>query len=156
MRLARDLAGGFLVCSGYLFAIRRELVQDVPQDSLAEDAVISHHIAQQGYRIRYAPDARVFVKYPDNYGDWLRQRVRSAGGYAQDYVRLSPFRMRSPRLELVKGTPRALRYARSPRELFWTLLLFGARLHLWALVLINVRLRKRSARTLWQRVESTK
>lgn len=156
MRLARDRANDFVVCSGYLCAARRSLVAEVPTDALAEDAVISHRIAQQGYRIRYAPAARVFVKYPDTYRDWLRQRVRSAGGYAQGYVRESPYRMRSPRLELVKGTPRALRYATNMREFAWTLLLFAARLHLWFLVLVNVRILGRSLRALWHRVESTK
>jgi cellulose synthase/poly-beta-1,6-N-acetylglucosamine synthase-like glycosyltransferase len=156
MRLARAHAHDFLVCSGYLCAIRAGLIDDVPQDALAEDAVISHRIAQLGYRIQYAPQARVFVKYPSTYGDWLRQRVRSAGGYAQDYVRSSPYRMRSPWLELVKGAPRALGYPRTAREFLWTLLLFAARLHLWLLVFVNVRILRRPLRVLWQRVESTK
>jgi len=156
MRLARDRAGQFLVCSGYLFAFRRPLVKHIPEDALAEDAVISHMIARQGYRIRYAPQARVFVKYPTTYRDWLRQRVRSAGGYAQDYVRRSPVRMRSARLEVLRGTPLALRYPRDPREFLWTGMLFAARLHLWLLVLVNVRLLRRPLEVLWKRVETTK
>ena len=95
MRLARDQAGQFLLCSGYLFAFRRALIGEIPIDALAEDAVISHEIAQAGYRIRYAPEAQVYVRYPTTYRDWLRQKVRSAGGYAQDYIRKSPFSMRS-------------------------------------------------------------
>ncbi len=155
-RLRRDCASKFLLCSGYLFAFRRELIDEVPEDALAEDAVISHRIAQQGYRIRYAPEAHVFVKYPTTYSDWLRQKVRSAGGYAQDYVRTSPMRMRSPWREALTGALPALRYARNPREFLWTLLLFAARLHLWLLVLIKVRLLRRPLRKLWQRVETTK
>jgi cellulose synthase/poly-beta-1,6-N-acetylglucosamine synthase-like glycosyltransferase len=155
-RLKRDRAGDFLLCSGYLFAFRRALIDRVPEDALAEDAVISHRIAQQGYRIRYAPEARVFVKYPTTYSDWLRQKVRSAGGYAQDYVRTSPVRMRSPWREAITGALPALRYARNVREFFWTLLLFAARLHLWLLVLVKVRLLRRPLRKLWQRVETTK
>ena len=155
-RERRANASGFLVCSGYLFALRRRLIGEVPTDALAEDAVISHVVAQQGHQIRYAPEARVFVKYPDTYRDWLRQRVRSAGGYAQDYVRRSPFRMRSPWLEILMGTPLALGYPRSPREFLWTLILFAARLHLWLLVLVNVRLLRRPLSALWRRVESTK
>lgn len=155
-RLRRDCAGKFLLCSGYLFAFRRKLIDEVPGDALAEDAVVSHLIAQQGYQIRYAPEAHVFVKYPTTYSDWLRQKVRSAGGYAQDYVRKSPVRMRSPWREALTGTLPALRYARNPREFFWTLLLFAARLHLWLLVLIKVRLLHRPLRKLWQRVETTK
>ncbi|NLF01606.1 MAG: glycosyltransferase [Anaerolineales bacterium] len=156
MRLARDQAGGFLVCSGYLFAFRRALVTHVPEDALAEDAVISHRIAEQGYRIRYAPQSRVFVRYPTTYADWLRQRVRSAGGYAQDYVRKSAYQMRTPGLEIRHGTAAALRYPRNAREVVWTLLLFLARLHLWLLVFIHVRVRRRSLAALWQRVETTK
>jgi len=156
MRLSRDRAGQFLVCSGYLFALRRALIERVPEDALAEDAVISHRVARQGYRIRYAPQACVFVKYPATYRDWLRQKVRSAGGYAQDYVRRSPLRMRSPWLEIANGTCLALRYPRNLREFLWTLLLFAARLHLWLLVFINVRLLHRPLTALWQRVETTK
>ncbi|MDY7080802.1 MAG: glycosyltransferase [Chloroflexota bacterium] len=156
MRLNRDRDSKFLVCSGYLFAFRRELIEHVPEDALAEDGVISHLIARQGYRIRYAPRARVFVKYPTTYRDWLRQKVRSAGGYAQDYIRESPVRMRSAWLEIWYGTRLALRYPRHPREFLWTLLLFAARLHLWLLVFINVRLLHRPLPALWQRVETTK
>ncbi len=180
-RLARDEAGAFLLCSGYLFAIRKRLLTaeggetargedaarpisaprrpaptPIPEDALAEDAVISHLIAQQGYRIRYAPEAKVYVKYPDTYGDWLRQKVRSAGGYAQEYVQSSPYRMRSAKLEAQHGTVFALTYAQSPREFWWTLWLFLARLHLWLLVFWQVKVRKRPLPELWQRVESTK
>ncbi|HDQ72832.1 MAG TPA: glycosyltransferase [Chloroflexi bacterium] len=156
IRQIRDLEGAFIVCSGYLFAIRRALIEHVPEDALAEDGVISHLIAQQGYRIRYAPEAHVLVKYPTTYRDWLRQKVRSAGGYAQDHIRKSPFRMRSAWQEMWHGSRIALRYPRHPRELMWTLLLFAARLHLWALVFLNVRLLRRPLKSLWQRVETTK
>lgn len=160
IRLARDRAtdrgqARFLLCSGYLCAFRNTLVDRVPEDALAEDAVISHRIAQQGVRIRYAPDAHVYVRYPTTYSDWLRQKVRSAGGYTQNYVRQSPFRMRSAWLEAANAWV-ALRYPRNLREFFWTLLLFGARIHVWLLVLIKVRLLRRPFDTLWRRVESTK
>ena len=156
IRQSRHAAGEFLLCSGYLFAARKALIPFIPEDALAEDAIISHRIAEQGYAIRYTAEAAVFVKYPDSYADWLRQKVRSAGGYAQDYVRNSAFAMRSAKLEAQRGTALALKFARSPRELGWTLLLFAARLHLWWLVFWRVRVLKRPLTTLWQRVESTK
>ncbi|MBN1260455.1 MAG: glycosyltransferase [Anaerolineae bacterium] len=156
VRAARDGKGEFLLCSGYLFAARRNLLGHIPEDALAEDAVISHQIAQAGYRIRYAPQARVAVKYPTTYDDWLRQKVRSAGGYAQDYVRQSPFRMRSLQREIIDGTRLALAFPENAREFAWTVLLFAARLHLWALVFVKVRLFRRPLSALWQRVESTK
>jgi cellulose synthase/poly-beta-1,6-N-acetylglucosamine synthase-like glycosyltransferase len=156
MRQARSRSGRFLLCSGYLFAFRRQLIDQVPEDALSEDAVISHRIAQKGYSIAYAPEARVYVKYPTTYSDWLRQKTRSAGGYAQAYVRESPVRMRSAWLEFRTGSWMALQYPRNAREFAWTLLLFAARLHLWLLVFVKVRLLRRPLPTLWERVESTK
>lgn len=155
-RLRRDALREFLLCSGYLFAYRKALIDHIPEDALSEDAVISHRIAEQGYRIRYAPDSLVYVKYPTTYQDWLMQKVRSAGGYAQKYVRDSPFQMRSAKLEAIHGTRMALRYAKTVRELGWTLQLFAARVHLWSLVFWQVRVKKRPLPELWQRVESTK
>lgn len=155
-RLKRDAAGQFFVCSGYLYAIRARLIEHVPEDALAEDAVVSHLIGEQGYRVRYAPQAEVFVKYPTTYRDWLKQRVRSAGGYAQPIIARSPLRMRSFWHEVAAGTWRAWRYPRTLREFLWTLALFAARLHLWLLIFWHVRVRREPLHRLWQRVESTK
>jgi cellulose synthase/poly-beta-1,6-N-acetylglucosamine synthase-like glycosyltransferase len=155
-RLKRDSAGQFFVCSGYLYAIRKGLVEHVPEDALAEDAVVSHLIGEQDYRIRYAPQAEVFVRYPTTYSDWLKQKVRSAGGYAQPMIARSPLRMRSFWHELAAGTWRAIRYARNLRELIWTLALMAARVHLWSLIFWRVYVRRMPLEQLWQRVESTK
>lgn len=155
-RLRRARAGDFLVCSGYLFAARKAALPPIPPDALAEDAVISHRVAEQGLRVGYAPEAIVYVKYPDSYADWLRQKVRSAGGYAQVYVRRSPVRMRSARLEARYGAALAWRFPRTWRERWWTVLLFAARLHLWLLIFWRVRVQKRPFADLWQRIESTK
>jgi cellulose synthase/poly-beta-1,6-N-acetylglucosamine synthase-like glycosyltransferase len=155
-RSGRDRDGRFLVCSGYLYAIRAGLIDRIPEDALAEDAVVSHLIGQQGYRIRYAQEALVFVKYPDTYRDWLCQKVRSAGGYAQPVIAASPLRMRSFRHEAASGTIRVLKYAQNLREFVWTLAQFAARLHMWLLIFWRVRVRKVPLTTLWKRVESTK
>jgi cellulose synthase/poly-beta-1,6-N-acetylglucosamine synthase-like glycosyltransferase len=154
-RQQRDAAGRFFVCSGYLYAIRTGLVDHIPEDALAEDAVISHLVGQQGYRTRYAPEAEVFVKYPQTYTDWLAQKVRSAGGYVQPIIARSPLRMRSFRHEAA-GTWRAVRYAHNLRELIWTLALMAARLHLWLLIFWRVQVQRQPLTELWKRIESTK
>ena len=155
-RAKRAANGQFLLCSGYLFAYRKSLMPIIPVDALAEDAVISHKIAEQSYTIAYAPSAKVTVKYPDTYADWLKQKVRSAGGYAQSYITKSPVQMRSARLEIRDGTWFALTYGKTWRERWWTVWLFVARLHLWLLVYWKVRVRRVSLTHLWQRVGSTK
>jgi biofilm PGA synthesis N-glycosyltransferase PgaC len=154
-RLRRARGGEFLECSGYLYAFRRSLVGPIPEDSLAEDGLISHRVWEQGYLTAYAPEALVYVKYPASYRDWITQKIRSMGGYAQQYV--EPSRgMRSFRQEALNGVWAAIRYARSARELWWTLLLFVARVYVWLRVWWDVKCRKRPFSTLWQRVNSTK
>lgn len=146
----------FFVCSGYLYAVRKHLLERVPEDALAEDAVISHMIAMKSMTISYVPEAEVYVLYPDTYSDWLKQKVRSAGGYTQKVIADSPLRMRSFRHEVMAGTVRSLQYAKSFKELFFTIALFAARIHLWFLIFWRVKVRKLPLSTLWQRVESTK
>jgi cellulose synthase/poly-beta-1,6-N-acetylglucosamine synthase-like glycosyltransferase len=155
-RSIRDSRAEFLVCSGYLYAVRAALVDPIPEEALAEDAVISHSIAEKGFRVRYTQNSRVFVRYPATYRDWLTQKVRSTGGYAQPVIARSRFQMRSFRREAATGPLRALHYARNIREVAWTILLAAARLHLWLLVFWRVRVQRRPLAELWQRVETTK
>ena len=154
-RLRRARAGEFLESSGYLYAFRRPLVQPIPEDSLAEDGLISHRVWEQGYLTAYAPEAIVYVKYPATYRDWITQKIRSMGGYAQQYVQASRG-MRSFRREALGGAWAAIRYARNARELWWTVLLFAARIYVWLRVWWDVKCRKRPFSELWQRVNSTK
>jgi cellulose synthase/poly-beta-1,6-N-acetylglucosamine synthase-like glycosyltransferase len=154
-RMLRAARGEFLECSGYLYAFRRALVGVIPEDSLAEDGWVSHHVWEQGFRTTYAPEALVYVKYPTSYGDWMKQKIRSTGGYAQGYVPAERG-MRSFRREALAGVGSALRYAHSARELWWTLCLFAARLHVWLRVWWDVKWRRRPFADLWQRVNSTK
>jgi cellulose synthase/poly-beta-1,6-N-acetylglucosamine synthase-like glycosyltransferase len=155
-RRERDHREQFFACSGYLYAIRAGLITHIPEDALAEDAVVSHQIAEQGFKVRYVSDARVQVKYPSTYRDWLKQKIRSAGGYIQPVIAQSPLRMRSFKHEAFSGALRALRYPRNLREFLWTIALFAARLHLWLLILWRVRVQRQPLTRLWQRVESTK
>lgn len=155
LRSLRAVSGEFFESSGYLYAFRSGLIAAIPEDSLAEDGLISHRVADLGLRTAYAPDAVVYVKYPSTYSDWTKQKIRSMGGYAQNYVHAARG-MRSFRREALDGTVAALKYARGPRELWWTLLLFAARLHVWLRVWWDVKLRKRPFAALWQRINSTK
>ncbi len=154
-RLLRASRGEYLECSGYLYAFRRSLWNPIPEDALAEDGLISYRVWQQGYRTAYAPQALVYVKYPASYQDWLKQKTRSTGGYAQPYLKGAPG-MRSVRQEAVGGMLAALRYADNLRELWWTILLFAARVHVWLRVWWNVKLHNRPFEAVWQRVDSTK
>ncbi|HLD07286.1 MAG TPA: glycosyltransferase [Candidatus Nanoarchaeia archaeon] len=148
----RRMRGNFVECSGYLYAIRN-VIREVPEDALADDAYISHLIAEQGYTIAYAPAAKVYVKYPSTFSDWLLQKRRSAGGTLQIRRRFGKG-MRGFRKES-RGIFSALSYARNVRECGYTIMLIFARICLWLLIQHDQRIARKGF-SIWKRVESTK
>ena len=145
----------FLVCSGYLMAIRN-ILDSIPEESLSDDAVISNLIYAKGYKIAYSPNALVYVKYPDNFSDWLKQKRRSAGGYLQ--IKKLAYRKDDMRsfVKESSGLFRALKYPKNLKEFYWTFLLVLARLYLWLVVFVDLKIRRRNFYSMWKRVESTK
>jgi len=156
-RLERVQQGQFIVASGYLFAMKR-LFDAIPDDALADDGVMSYIIWQKGYKIGYAEKAFVYVKYPTTFRDWVLQKKRSTGGGKQikEYFGDNIPRMRSFIREVVDGTGKALSYPNSPKEFFYTAMLFLARLYLWTKILIDLHLKKKDFKEIWKRVETTK
>jgi cellulose synthase/poly-beta-1,6-N-acetylglucosamine synthase-like glycosyltransferase len=156
IREDRVRKGKMIVCSGYLYAIRKNLIGKIPEDALSEDAVISHLIYEKGYKTAYSPKAEVYVKYPTNFNDWIKQKKRSAGGYNQlSYFVKDKERMRSFAKES-SGIFQVLAYPKKIKEFFYTSALIFARIYLWLLIFIDINLRKKSFKKVWVRVESTK
>lgn len=143
-----------IFCSGYLFAIRKSLMPKLPEELLSEDGYISHRVYQKRYKIAYAPKAKVFITYPKNFSDWINQKRRSVGGYNQNY-KLLGVKIRSFSAES-KNFWQLFKYVKLPKNLFWLLQLFAARVYLWAVIYRDINLRKKSRRELWVRVDSTK
>ncbi|MBT3985319.1 glycosyltransferase [archaeon] len=148
--------GKFIVCSGYLFAMKNVL-DSLPEDALSDDAVMTHMIHEKGYKIGYAPEAKVYVKYPTNFKDWIIQKKRSAGGYNQlkQYFPQRK-RMRSFWKEIAEGWYKPLTYPRTPKEVIWTLWLYMCRLYLWFKIYQDINLKQKKFEEVWVRVESTK
>ncbi len=147
-------------CSGYLYAIRQNLIDSIPENSLSDDAVITEVVKNNKYRIIYASRSMVAVKYPDNFKDWLLQKKRSLGGYSQR-IKIGEHRLKINRLrnfvqETTGGFKLFISYPKNIREYWWTIVLFLSRIYLWFLILIDIKLRKKSFQKIWQRIESTK
>ncbi|MHC1716556.1 MAG: glycosyltransferase family 2 protein [Candidatus Dojkabacteria bacterium] len=148
----------FFPMSGYIMAIRK-MDFKIPSNVLSDDAYISYVIRNLGFDIAYAPEAICYVKYPSNFKDYLKQKVRSLGGFVQ-LKKLGVFKKdrqsRSFFIEL-GYTFFALGYAKNFREFCWSLLLFPARLITWIMILWEREiLRKDMPKTGWERIESTK
>lgn len=155
-RMELQSKGKFLVCSGYLMAMRAKIINSIPENALSDDAVITHLIYKKGFSIKYAPKSIVNVKFPTNISDWIKQKRRSAGGYNQmKYLIGEKDEMRSFFKESSKISW-ALSYPKNIREVMWTLMLIPTRIYLWVLIFIDINLKKKSFEKLWVRVESTK
>ena len=143
-----------IFCSGYLFAIKKELMPKLPEELLSEDGYISHMVYQKKYKINYAPNAEVYINYPKNFGDWIKQKRRSVGGYNQNY-KLLGVKIRSFSAES-KNFWQLFKYAKNLKQLSWLFQLFIARIYLWAIIYRDINIKKKNREELWVRVDSTK
>ncbi len=141
-------------CSGYLFAIRKNLFPRLPNELLSEDGFISHNVYENDYKIDYKENANVYVKYPDNFHDWVIQKKRSAGGYNQIKMLLGK-EIRSFKKESL-GMFGLFKYVSNLKEFFWLNILFLARIYLWIVIYLDINLKKKSLKEIWKRPWSTK
>lgn len=73
--------------AGELFSIRTELYEDVPEDVLLDDFIISLRIAQRGYRVLYEPRAYAVEEPSANMKEERKRKVRiGAGGFQSIYM----------------------------------------------------------------------
>lgn len=144
-----------IFCSGYLFAIRRNIFPKLSENLLAEDGFISQKVYLKGYKIKYSENSKVYAKYPTNFSDWIKQKKRSAGGHNQIKKIFGKSEIRSFKTEAL-GAFKLFKYVSSFRELIWLIMLYFSRLYLWILIYRDINLRKKKREELWQRVESTK
>ena len=147
----------FLECSGYLFGFRNK-IDKIPLN-VAEDAYIPYVFYLKDYGIAYTENAKVFVKNPDNFKEWLNQRKRTSKAHETlgDYVDVDKIpRVKSFKNEIVYGFFSALSYPKNLKEIFWTFLLFFARFYMWLGVFYDTKIKRKHYTDVWERIESTK
>ena len=130
-RLKLNKEKEFFQSTGYLFAIRSDIIKEIPLD-VPEDAIIPYLIWKKGYRNLYAPEAKVYVKYPTNWDDWTKQRIRTIKAH-ENINKLFPDMPRTKSFfnEIKEGALFALLQPRTLGEFFWTADLFLARLYIY-------------------------
>lgn len=153
LREKKYINNDFFEATGYLFAIRKTLFKKIPKNTLSEDGYISYTIYNSGYRLKYDKNALVYVKFPDNFSDWIKQKRRATGGYTQGLVKNTN---RSFIKEAYNGFLLLFIYPKNIKEFFYLLLLFIARIYLWIVIFIDLKMRKIPFEKVWVRVESTK
>ncbi|MCK9531707.1 MAG: glycosyltransferase family 2 protein [Gammaproteobacteria bacterium] len=65
---------------GGMFAVRAELVGQVPEHLILDDFYIAMGVAAHGYRLRYEPRAQAVEKVPARVSQEFRRKVRIAAG----------------------------------------------------------------------------
>lgn len=144
--------------SGYLYAAKKFDDMIFPEDTLVDDGWISLKVLSLGKKISYSSNSYVYVKYPKTLSDWFKQKRRSAGGYSQlDKMKISVPGNRPKRnfLEEIKYLFYPLFYAKSLKQLIYSLLLYPARFILWILINFD-KISGKQTKKLWVRIESTK
>jgi len=121
----------FMQCSGYLFAIRNNLVKETYPD-VPEDCIIPYMVWKKDYRVAYVPRAEVYVQYPNNLKDWISQRVRTIKAH-ENISKLVPDMPRTKSLvnEIKEGLIFTLKQPRSLKEFFWLFQLYLSRLYIY-------------------------
>lgn len=76
--------------AGELFAIRKNLYEEVEPDTLLDDFMISLRIAMKGYRIQYDPAAYAMEHPSNDVKEELKRKIRISAGGIQSVVRLLP------------------------------------------------------------------
>jgi cellulose synthase/poly-beta-1,6-N-acetylglucosamine synthase-like glycosyltransferase len=146
----------FFECSGYLFAFRNNIVEKIPLD-VAEDSIIPFYFFKQGFKLKYVPESKVYVKNPEIFADWLKQRKRTASAHTKLTAYESNFpKVKSFRNEIIEGIFSIWSYPQNLQEFIWTIKLCFARLYMWTTLKKDENLSKKYYNDGWDRVESTK
>lgn len=102
--------------AGELFSLRTNLYEPLPHHIILDDFVLSLRVAQQGFRVRYEPDAFAMELPSLSIADEQKRKVRIAAGGFQAIGLLTPLLAfwRYPRLTYLYVSHRVLRWALSP------------------------------------------
>jgi poly-beta-1,6-N-acetyl-D-glucosamine synthase len=84
--------------TGAIYAIRRELFEPIPEDTVLDDVLIPLRIAGRGYRTLFEPAARAYDRAAATADEEFRRKVRTIAGNFQLFARnpwlLNPVRNR--------------------------------------------------------------
>lgn len=158
-RIRKDAfnSNSFIECSGYLFAFRKNKIKKFPVD-VAEDTILPYIFWQKGYGIGYAEKAKVYVKNPDNWRDWIKQKIRTHKSHTKldCYVDTITTRKIKTFKTEAKGISWLFWYPSNLKQDFWKIQLIFARFYTWIKYFLDTTFFKKHYTDAWERVESTK
>ena len=83
--------------TGWIYALRRSLAKEIPEDTLTDDLAIPLEAIFRGYRVIVEPKAVAF-DYPNIKGGEFRRKLRTLAGLWQAHIRLPELFTRTNRM----------------------------------------------------------
>jgi cellulose synthase/poly-beta-1,6-N-acetylglucosamine synthase-like glycosyltransferase len=84
--------------TGAIYAIRRDLFDPIPADTILDDVLVPMRIVRQGYRVIFEPEARAFDQHSTSARQEFVRKVRTIAGNFQLFARepwlMNPLRNR--------------------------------------------------------------
>ncbi len=83
LRRLETRVGSIVVCTGAVYAIRRELFTPIPIGLAVDDMWVPLHIARKGYRVVFHTDAHAYDTLSPSFQHEFRRKVRTLAGNYQ-------------------------------------------------------------------------
>jgi poly-beta-1,6-N-acetyl-D-glucosamine synthase len=90
VREMESASGSVVGATGALYAVRRSLLVPVPTETILDDVYIPMHVARQGFRVIFAPEARAWDVADQGSEREFSRKVRTLSGNYQ-LVQLAPW-----------------------------------------------------------------
>jgi len=98
IRAAESRLDSTVGVTGAIYALRRELFELIPTDTLLDDVLVPLRMVRRGYRVVFEPGAKAYEPAPRQAAGELARKVRTIAGTFQLFARerwlLDPWRNR--------------------------------------------------------------
>ena len=131
--------------AGELFAIRTSLFEEVPEDTILDDFMITLRLNMKGFRTEYTPFAYALEAPSTDLKSEYKRKVRIAAGGWQSMMRLTPLLnpLRFGRLSIQYISRRVTRWATAPISLvilFSTTTVVASNGAIWAIWALAIQI----------------
>jgi len=83
IRTGESMTDSTVGATGAIYAIRKELFEPLPEDTILDDVLIPVRIVARGYRVLFEPLARAYDRAAGSAGEEFRRKVRTITGNFQ-------------------------------------------------------------------------
>lgn len=87
IRRCESEVGSVVGATGAIYAMRRELFEPLPEDTILDDVLAPMRVVRRGFRVVFEPLARAYDKAPSSLGGEFARKVRTISGNFQLFAR---------------------------------------------------------------------